>query len=63
MQVCHNCGYTNWEESDEVVVDEESAKHPQVKVEPGTVTENQLQQIPELNKNLPAEIVTGILEK
>ncbi|MHA2219879.1 MAG: hypothetical protein ACXACY_28620 [Candidatus Hodarchaeales archaeon] len=37
MQVCHNCGHVNWEESDEVFVDNELAKHPQIQVEPGTI--------------------------
>jgi predicted nucleic-acid-binding Zn-ribbon protein len=37
VQVCHNCGYTNWEKSDEVFVDVELAEHPQIKVEPGTI--------------------------
>jgi hypothetical protein len=37
MQVCHNCGYTNWEKSDEVFVDRELAEHPQIQIGVGTV--------------------------
>ncbi|MHA2039884.1 MAG: hypothetical protein ACW98X_26005 [Promethearchaeota archaeon] len=31
MQICHNCGFVNWENSDEQIVTPELSDHPQGK--------------------------------